>query len=307
MAQTRGTLPQLADNVDYRDVYVLIEQGLKELPPIWKKYYNVESSDRKTEITQSFVELGDVPEKGEGAAYATDILRPGNTKSVTHTEFGLGFEMTETAGEDDRFKVLRRNAKYLAYSARYVQERRAAVPLNNGFSTEFSADGVSAFNSAHVLAGGGTARNVLAVASDLSWNTLATAMIDVQTQTLTESGKFVMPIDSWTLVVPPAYEFTAARILNSTLLPGVADNDQNSLKARRTFTLVVNPHITDATSWYLFASDSSRHGLKSYTRIPITMVPAMIDARTGNVIFKVRFRQSWFFDAWQNAFATPGS
>lgn len=309
MAQTTGTASFLSNNTEYREVYNLVKGALKEMSPIWRKYYNVKNSDRKTEITQSFVELGDVPEKGEGAPYATDLIRPGHTKSVTHTEFGLGFEMTETSGEDDRFNVLSRNTKYLAYSARYVEEKRAANPFNNGFTTELAADGLSWFNSAHVLAGSGagTAFNTLATAADLSWNSLTQAMIDVQNETKTDGGRFVTPINNWDLVVPPALEFTAARIINSTLLPFSADNDTNALKDRRKFTIIVNPHLTDADAWFLLASDKSRHGLCSYTRVPITMVPAMTDARTGNVIYKIRFRRSWFVREWQNAFASPGA
>ena len=307
MAQTRGTAAFLADNTEYRDVYVLMEGALKELTPIWKKYFNVETSDRKTEISQSYTELGDVPEKAEGGTYNTDVIRPAFTKSVTHTEFGLGFEMTETAGEDDRFGVLKRNTKWLAFSSRYVEEKRAANPLNNGFSTETSADGVAAFSASHVLGNGDGARNILNPGQDLSWNSLTQAMIDMQTETKSDGGRYVTPITSWDLVVPPALEFTAARIINSTLLPGVADNDANVLKQRRTFTIIVNPHLTDADAWILLSATKSRHGLMSYTRVPITMVKPMEDARTGNTIYKVRFRRSWFWRDWQGSFASAGA
>lgn len=309
MAQTRGTAPFLSDNTEYRSVYNLLDTFLKEQKPIWKGYYNVESSDRKTEITQTYVELGDVPEKGEGANYATDLIRPGFTKSVTHTEFGLGFEMTETAGEDDRFRVLQRNAKYLAASARYVQEKRAANPINNGFSTELSSDGVAAFSASHVLAGPGTtsARNILSPGQDLSWSSLTQAMIDAQNETKSDGGRFAMPITSWTLVVPPALKYTAARIIKSTLLPGVADNDKNVLGEYETFKIVENPHLTDADAWFLLAGTKSTHGLTSYTRVPITLGKPMEDARTGNTIYKVRFRQSWFWNGWQGSFASQGA
>lgn len=306
MAQTRGTFPQLHDNTDYRAVYVLLEGALKEQPAIWRQYYNVESSDRKTEITQTYTELGDVPEKTEGSAYATDLLRPAHRKEVTHKTYGLGFEMTEEAKEDDQHNVLKRNTKWLAYSARYVQEKNAAAPLNNGFSSETSADGVAAFSASHVLGGGGTARNILNPGQDLSWNSLSQAAIDIQNQTLTEGGRFVTPIMEWDLIVPPALEFTAARIVNSTLLPGIADNDKNVLKDRRKFNIIVNPHLTDTDAWFLLAADKSRHGLKAYSRRPIQMVPVMVDARTGNEIYKVRFRMSWFWEQWQNAFASEG-
>ena len=309
MAQTRGTFTALSDNTDYRDVFALVDGFLKEQKPIWKGYYNVETSDRKTEITQSFVELGDVPEKPEGENYSTDIIRPGHTKSVSHVEFGLGFEVTETAEEDDKRRVLSRNSKYLAYSARYVEEKRAAGPLNNGFGTETASDGVAAFSASHVLAGptAGTARNILNPGQDLSWNSLTQALIDAQNETKSDQGRFQQPMKSWKLIVPPALQFTAARIIRSTLLPGVADNDKNVLGEFATFDIVVNPHLTDADAWFLVAGDKSRHGLTSYTRVPITMAPAMTDARTGNVIYKIRFRRSWFWNQWQGSFASQGA
>jgi hypothetical protein len=307
MAQTRGTAAFLADNTEYRDVFVLLEGALKEEKPIWRGYYNIETSDRKTEISQSYTELGDVPEKPEGGVYATDVIRPAFRKEVSHTEFGLGFEMTETAGEDDRFGVLKRNTKWLAYSARYVEEKRAALPLNNGFTTELSSDGVAAFSASHVLGNGDSARNILSPGQDLSWNSLTQAMIDAQNQTKTDGGRFASNIKSWNIIVPPALKFTAARIIRSTLLPGVADNDKNVLGEFHTFNIVVNPHLTDEDAWFLMAGDKSRHGLTSYTRIPITMGKPMEDARTGNTIYKVRFRRSWFWNSWQNSFASAGA
>ena len=305
--QTVGSFSQLANNTDYREVYTLLGTALQERPAIWSVYYNIDRSQRKTEITQGYTELGDVPEKPEGGQYATDLIRPAYTKSVTHTEFGLGFEMTETADEDDRFNVLRRNTKMLAYSARYVQERRAANPLNNGFTTELSADGAAAFSATHSLASGGTARNILSPGQDLSWTSLAQAVIDAQNQTKTEGGRFIDVIDAWDLIVPPDLEFTATRIINSTLLPGVADNDVNALTKRRRFTIVVNPHLTDSDAWFLLASDKSRHGLSAYNRVPIQLKAPMEDARTGNVLYRVRMRYSWYWRDWQNSFASAGA
>lgn len=307
MAQTRGTAAFLADNTEYRDVFVLLEGALKEDKPIWRGYYNIENSERKTEITQSYTELGDVPEKPEGSVYATDVIRPAFRKEVTHTEFGLGFEMTETAGEDDRFNVLKRNTKWLAYSARYVEEKRAAAPINNGFSSETSSDGIAAFSASHVLGNGDSARNILNPGQDLSWNSLTQAMVDLQNQTKSDGGRFASTIKSWKIIVPPSLKFTAARIIRSSGLPGVADNDKNVLGEFHDFQIVVNPHLSDDDAWFLLAGDKSRHGLTSYTRLPITMVKPMEDARTGNTIYKVRFRRSWFWNSWQNSFASQGA
>jgi hypothetical protein len=307
MAQVRGTFPELYDNVE-KTIRTIIFDALSELKPIYKDYTNMKTSGKKFERVNTITPFGDVPEKPEGEVYALDLIRPGWQKDFTHVEFGLGFETSETALEDDEYDVLVRSAEMLAFSARYVQEKRAAdVFFNNAFSTETTPDGVSLYNSAHVLKGGGTARNVLAATADLSIDSLADAMTDLQTQTKIESGQIVSPITSFFLVVPPANEMMAERIVNSTSLPGDLINDVNPIKRRRSIEIIVNPHITDTDSWFLIAKSKKMHGLTSYVRIPVKMAPRMQDPFTGNWIYKIRFRQSWGAWMWQGCFGSAGA
>lgn len=305
-AQVRGTFPQLYDNID-KEVRTILKDALKELTPIHPEYYNMRTSDRKFERVMTVTPFGDVPEKPEGEVYALDLIRPAHTKDFTHVEFGLGFEVTETAQEDDQHDQLNRAATWLAFSARYVQEKRAAVPLNTGFTTELTPDGLPLFDEAHVLAGGGTARNELSTPSDLDFDSLSQALVDMQLETKIESGQIVAPMKGLTLVVHPANEFNAYRLLNSSGLPGSMDNDQNPIKALRQIKVVVNPHLSDEDAWFLFASQKSMHGLTSYVRVPIRQVPPMTDPFTGSRIYKVRFRQSWGAWMWQGTFASPGA
>jgi hypothetical protein len=306
MAQVRGTVPFLYDNID-KIVSAILKDTLKENPAIYSKYYNSQSSDRKFERRSTITPFGNVPEKPEGEIYAIDLIRPAYTKDFTHVEFGMGFEVTETALEDDQYDQLNRSAEWLAFSARYVQELRAATPLNNGFTTELTGNGQPLFSTAQPLAGGGTARNMLSVASDLSFDSLSLAMVDSQLETKIESGQIVMPIKGWNLVVHPSNEFTAHRIIQSAGLPGSADNDTNPLKALRSINVVVNPHLTDTDAWYLIPAQKSMHGLLTYVRKPITQIPNMVDPYTGNKIVKVRFRQSWGAWLWQGLFASEGA
>lgn len=305
--QVRGTVPELVDGVE-KTIKTIIKDSLSELQPIYKDYTNMKSSGKKFERVVSVTPFGDVPEKGEGEVYALDLIRSGWTKDFTHVEFGLGFEVSETAMEDDEYDVLIRSAEMLAFSARYVQEKRAADSFfNNAFSSETTPDGVSLYNTAHVLKGGGTARNMLSTDADLSVDSLSDAMTDLQTQTKIESGQLVAPITSFYLIVPPANEMNAERIIKSTGLPGSADNDINPVKSRRTMTLVVNPHITDTDSWYLIANSKRMHGLTSYVRVPVKMAPKMQDPFTGNWIYKIRFRQCWGAWMWQGTFGSQGA
>ena len=304
--QTRGVFSQLHDNTD-RLIYVMLDRELKRLKPIWKKYTDVMDSERQTEISLGVVGFDDVPEKPEGEPYATALLRPGFEKRVTHTEFGYMFEATQTALEDDLHKQLKKHAMWFMFSANYVLEKRAANLFNNGFTTETTADGQSAFSTTHSLAGGGTFRNRPSSDVALSWNSLRDAITDLATETKHDSGQLAMAVEDLYLLVPPALEMLADRIVNTTNLPQSADNDRNSIKARRNIEVVVNPLLTDTNAWFLLAKNKDLHGCKAYERVPVTIEETMLDTRTRNRSTPVRFRYSWFWLNPQNSWGTAGA
>lgn len=306
MAQTRGTFDALYDNVD-KTLQGIMKGQLKELSRIYPSVFKILTSDRKFERVVTYVPFNESVDKGEGNPYVMDTMRQGHTKDFIHTESGLGFEVTQTALEDDAENLLQRAGEWLAFACRYLEERRAANPFNNGFTTETTPDGVSLFNTTHLLAGGGTGRNRLATDADLSATSLTQAMIDLQTEQKDEAGHLAAPVTSWILYVPPSLEFLADRLVNSTQLPGSADNDRNPIKSRRTWQIVVNPHLTDPDAWFLVAANKSQHGLTFYRRVPISMEPMAIDPRTGNRIFKCRHRFSIGAWSWVGTFGSPGA
>ena len=308
MAQVRGSFEALYDNVDKDMALQAIMRGqLKELPRVYTKYFNVRTSDRKFERVVTYVPFSETATKGEGETYTFDTLRQGYTKDFTHTTAGLGFEVTQEAFEDDAENVITQAGTWLAFAARYLEEGRAANPLNNGFGTETTPDGLSLFNTAHILKGGGTAKNRLSTDADLSASSLAQAMIDTQTDQKDEAGHLAAPITSWKLVIPPALEFTADRIVNSVLLPGSADNDRNPIKSLRTWDVIVNPRLTDTDAWFLIAGNKSQHGLTFYRRIPITVEPMDKDPKTKNRIITTRHRFSIGAWTWIGTFGTQGA
>lgn len=306
MAQVRGTFAELYDNVD-KAFFSVMKDRLSELPKIYTKYFNIKTSDRKFERVVTYVPFGDTLSKPEGEPYVMDSLRAGYTKDFTHTENGLGFEVTQTAFEDDTEGILTQAGQWLAFSARYVEEGRAANVFNNGFGTELTPDGVSLFNTAHLLKGGGTAKNRPSTDSDLSAQSLTQAIIDVQTDWKDEAGHLAAPVQSLILVVPPHLEFLADRLLNSTGLPGSADNDRNPIKSRRSWTLVVNPRLTDTDAWFIVNADKGGHGLTFYRRVPISTEPLAIDPRTSNRILKTRHRFSMGAWTWVGVYGSPGA
>jgi hypothetical protein len=231
-------------------------------------------------------------------------LRPGFEKQVTHTTFGYGFEVTQEALEDDLHKQLKKHAMWFMFSAKYVREKRAANLLNNGFTTELCADGLSAFNTAHVLAGtGGTFRNRPSTDVAFSWSALRDAVIDFSTQTKHDSGQLAMAVQDLVLVVPPQLEMLADRVVNSTNLPGGGQRPELAQGAaehrdRRQPAAHLHHRVVPARE------EQGLHGMKSYDRVPITIEETLLDTRTRNRMTPVRFRSSWF---WQHGRRTPGA
>src|SRR3990167_573533 len=315
MAQTRGSFTQLFDNTD-RMIFVMLGKQLKELPDIWRKVTKVQQSSRQTEISMNVVGFTDVPEKPEGNPYTTDVLMPGYQRTVSHTEFGLGLEVTQTALEDDRYDQLKKYAMWLSLAAGYVLETRGANIFNNGFaasgtaSTDANAtcaDGISLFNVAHTLVRGGTFRNRPSSDLDLSWNALRDAIADLATETKHDSGQIAVASEKLILYVPPALEMLADRIVNSNGLPGSADNDRNSIKSRRDISILVNPLLTDTDAWFLVSANKDMHGVKAYERVPITQEAPSTDPRTRSRLYPVRFRYSFYADIAQNSWGTAGA
>lgn len=306
--QTRGVVSTLYDNVDKLMLGVMRDK-IKELDYAWNSYLRVLTSDRKFERVAQLVAFGDVPEKGEGADYATDLIRAGWTKDFTHLEYGMGFKATQTALEDDQYDQLTKAAELLAFSARYTQAKASADVLNNGFTATtgtLAPDTNPLFYATHVLKGGGTAANAPSSMSDLSITSLTAALVLARTNNKMESGQIGQAITSFNLVVPPDLEMLAYRLVASAGMPGTAENDINPIKARRTLNVVVDDLLTDTDAWFLIPSNKAQNGLVKYRRVPIAMQPPREDD-AGNRLYRVRYRESNGVQFWQGCVGNSGA
>ena len=303
--QVRASVPALVDNVD-KMVTALLDKNVKALQPIFPKLFKKQTTDRKFERIVTTAPFGDVPQKPEGTEYATDLIMQANTKDVTPLEWGLMFEVTETAEEDDQYDELAKKSKYLVFSMRQVQDKQAALVFDNGFSSQKTADGVALFSTAHTLKRGGTAKNRPSSDADLSVTSLAQAFIDLDTDTKIESGQIVRPTTGFYLHVAPLNRFNALRIIKSVKDPESANNAINPL-SDLDITVVVNPFLADTDAWYLVPKESDANGLMYLERKPITQPPPMTDPRTGNRLYKLRARMVWDSVDWRNVYGTQGA
>jgi hypothetical protein len=303
--QVRSTIPANVDNVD-KAVTSLLNKNVDELQPIFPKLYKKQTTGRKFERTVTTAPFGDVPQKPEGEEYATDLIQQANTKDVTPLEYGLMFEVTEAAEEDDEYAELAKKAKYLVFSMRQVQDKNGALVFDNGFTTQLTADGIALFSTAHTLKRGGTAKNRPSSDADLSVTSLSQAFIDLDTDTKLESGQIVMPAKGYYLHVAPANRFNAIKIVKSVKDPESAMNAVNPL-SDLDITVVVNPFLSDTDAFYLVPKDKDANGLVYLERrAPYQPMPDN-DARTGNRLYKLRARFVHDSVDWRNCYGSTGA
>ncbi len=159
-------------------------QLLKELLPglnalfglEYKKYedehaeiYETENSERSFEEEVKLSGFGAAPVKNEGSAISYDNAQESFTARYNHETIAMGFAITEEAMEDNLYDSLSsRYTKALARAMAYTKQVKAAYPLNAGFNTYQSGDGVTLFSTSHPLVSGGVNSNRPATGTDLN-------------------------------------------------------------------------------------------------------------------------------------------
>jgi hypothetical protein len=161
----------------------------------------------------------------------------------------------------------------MARSGRAKVEKDAMTPLLKGFddvvATPASAiyDGQPLFSDAHpLLDSTGVGKNLLTGA--LTDANLKIALQKMR-QTVDEAGNLVQ-FKATKLIIPPALEDTAIRILQSTQAPGTQLNDTNKFLNGYGIEVVVMDYLGLAgggsdTHWFL--QDASRHELNFFWRV----------------------------------------
>jgi hypothetical protein len=108
------------------------------------------------------------------------------------------------------------------------------------------------------------------------------------------------------LIVPPALQFVATRLLETELRVGTADNDINAIKNNGSIPegYTINHFLTDANGWYL--TTDVPNGMKHFVRTPLSNSMDG-DFDTGNVRYKSRERYSFGWSDPLGMFGSPGA
>lgn len=278
----------------------------KRHPEQWKQIFDVYSSDQAVEEDVLVVGLGAGKVKPEGRGVDYDVGGESWTKYYRHDTVALAFAITEEAQEDNLYMNL--GAKYARAQARSMQhtkEIKGANVLNNGFTAGAYAigDGVALFSAAHPLWNGSNGANTLSAQADLA----EASMEDILTLIFTVTDDRGIPVSAQAvkLIVPPALQFTAQRLLMTPGRVGTSDNDINAIKSMGLVSggFAVNQRLTDANAWFIKTDvpDGAKHFVRRGLRKRMQE-----DFETGNLRYKADERYAFGVTDWRGLFGSSG-
>lgn len=270
-----------------------------------KEIYETETSDRSFEEETKLSGFGAAPVKGEGAAIVYDSAQEAWTARYTHETIAMGFSITEEAMEDNLYDSLSsRYTKALARAMAYTKQVKAAAILNQGFAGPVYGDGQTLFSTAHPLVSGSTNANRPTAGVDLNETSLEAAIIQIAAWT--DERGLLIAAKPKKLVIPPALQFVAERLMKTQQRVGTADNDINAIRSMGAVPggWTVNHYLTDPNAWFMLTDVPN--GLKHFTRVALktSMDP---DFDTGNARYKARERYSFGVSDPLGIWGSPGS
>ena len=277
-----------------------------EYPSEYTEIFRTESSEKNFEEDVNAYGLGLAMVKPEGENLAYDSMAQGFLKRYTHTTYALGFIITREAIEDNQYMELaEKRARALAYSMRQTKENVGANVLNRAFDNNYTgADGLELCSTAHLLSKGGTYKNELTTAADLSEASLEQMCIDVAD--FKDDAGLRIAVMPRKLIIPSALQFEAERILKSTLQNDTANNALNAMKSKGVLPegYCVNHYLTD-TDAYFIRTDCP-DGMKHFQRRDMA-IDNDTDFDSENMKFKASERYVFGWTDPRGIFGSPGA
>ena len=267
--------------------------------------YAIETSDRAFEEEVMLSGFDSAPVKTEGAGVDYDQAQEVYTARYTHETIALAFALTEEAVEDNLYASLAaRYTKALARSMANTKQIKAAAILNGAFTTSIGGDGKPLCADDHPTLSGPVLKNELTTPADLSETSLEQALIDISA--FTDERGLKIAVQGIKLIIPKELQFTADRIMKSTLRVGTADNDINAIKNMGMIPqgYRVNHYLTDPEAFFILTD--APNGMKMFQRVAMK-TGFEGDFNTGNTRYKARERYSFGFSDPRGIFGSPGA
>jgi hypothetical protein len=280
-------------------------QELADIPPEWPQVINLVTFDRRTGLAQhsdrKVAGLGSVPRKPQGEPFRLDSPVLGGAKTYVPDSFGLGFEITWEAWEDELYGIMRKLAIDLARVMRDREERIAWGPFNDMFDTNVTgfAPGESLVYPAHALLRGGTFGNRGDggnPAVDFGPSVLGLMNALAVFDDMVTDANMPAHITPRYVVFSTKWQFVIDEILGSEHKPYTATNEVNVLR-KKGLIPVKTHYATNKDRWAVVA-DKGKHDVAMHYRTrPIFR--SFMDERTWNQVHVAAMRATAGFGEWR--------
>ena len=218
------------------------------------------------------------------------------------------FMISRELNDDEKYGQMKKMAKALARAGRAKVEKDAITVLTKGFKSDEGAfkgrDGKELFHDQHPLVDSEkTCSNLMT--GELNEANLKKG-IQMMASQLDEAGNLIQ-MKATKLIVPPALEDTALRLLHSSQLPGTNHNDTNEYLKNRLQVVVMDYLGATAggsdTAWYL--QDGTRHELNFFWRVKPEFKNEE-DFDTFVAKYRGYMRYSYGFSDWRGMVGSKG-
>ena len=252
-----------------RNLYDWFWESYPEVPPRYEDIFEVVESDSAYNKFTSAIGLGELLEKPEGEDLQADAPMEGYTIVCKNRSFGrlVRFSretvddaqkvdnlLMSTVGRWSRSLIITKEKFYAkffnkgALTAGHEVFNNTITGVVDDPSGNFIYDGKPFFATDHPDKVGNTYSNYSAALALTADNLKTVYNTYTTVNNRDERGEIIELIPD-TLLIPPALNFTAKEILNSTLVPNSMDNTINVLAN------IVDPlvwsYLTDTDGWFL--------------------------------------------------------
>lgn len=248
------------------------------------------------------------PAIGETVTVPLSTPRVTNKQTTQILTFAQGIDISKQLFDDNMHGVWAADVRDFATKARDTQDFVAFSLFRNGFTTSLTADGVSTFNTAHPLIGGGTQSNTASGAtSALSPDALNTAITNLAEQK--DQAGVIRGAYPSVLLVPPALWKHAREITDSALIADSGNNNVNVYRSALGLTVWTSHWLGAAaggsdTAWFLLARN---HGFTRLIRQGLE-VNLTHYSYSNNLTYRYQanYRENYFCADYSGSFGAVG-
>lgn len=300
--------------VSLSSAYDLLKPGLyavegeyENIENQWSKIFTKRKSTMAVERKAQMRFLGSAQFKQEGGQTAADNNAGERfIYNAESFEVGLMYAITRKAIDDNLYKSQFKPTNLNMQKAfKEFKEAQSADIFNSGttYDSQIGGDGVALFSTAHPV-DGETIANTPSVQVDLNESSLNAGQIAIRQNWKDEAG-LKISAKARKLVIPPALQPVAIRLLESQLRPGTANNDVNATTRMDGGSLkevVVWDYLTSSRAWFLL-TDYAEDSLLMMQRIAYE-TDMQIDFTTDNLLVKGYERYTPTYNDWRGAYGS---